>query len=47
MKGVIETKQAPQAIGPYSQARMSGNYLFCSGQIPIIPQTGSHLLQNK
>jgi len=41
MKGVIETKQAPQAIGPYSQARMSGNYLFSSGQIPIIPQTGT------
>lgn len=39
MKDVIETKQAPQAIGPYSQARMSGDYLFSSGQIPINPQT--------
>ena len=41
MKEVIETKQAPQAIGPYSQARMSGAYLFSSGQIPINPQTGA------
>lgn len=41
MKEVIETKQAPQAIGPYSQARMSGNFLFSSGQIPINPQTGT------
>lgn len=41
MKDVIETKQAPQAIGPYSQARMSGDYLFTSGQIPINPQTGA------
>ncbi|TWH46458.1 RidA family protein [Sporomusa sp. KB1] len=41
MKEVIETKQAPQAIGPYSQARMSGDYLFSSGQIPINPQTGT------
>jgi len=40
MKDVIETQQAPQAIGPYSQARMSGAYLFSSGQIPINPQTG-------
>ncbi len=41
MKDVIETKSAPQAIGPYSQARLSGNYLFSSGQIPIDPQTGT------
>ncbi|SDD60812.1 RidA family protein [Sporomusa acidovorans] len=41
MKDVIETKQAPEAIGPYSQARMSGDYLFTSGQIPINPQTGA------
>jgi 2-iminobutanoate/2-iminopropanoate deaminase len=41
MEKVIETKLAPQAIGPYSQARLSGSYLFSSGQIPIDPQTGA------
>lgn len=40
MKDVIETKQAPQAIGPYSQARMFGDCLFTSGQVAINPQTG-------
>ena len=37
---VIETKNAPGAIGPYSQAVVSGNLLYTSGQIPIIPETG-------
>lgn len=41
MKEVIETSQAPQAIGPYSQARTAGGFLFSSGQIPINPQTGA------
>ncbi|PLX97396.1 MAG: reactive intermediate/imine deaminase [Desulfuromonas sp.] len=36
----IETTQAPAAIGPYSQAIKSGNLLFCSGQIPLDPETG-------
>jgi 2-iminobutanoate/2-iminopropanoate deaminase len=40
MTDVIKTNLAPQAIGPYSQARISGGYLFCSGQIPINPTTG-------
>ncbi|VBB07347.1 endoribonuclease l-psp [Lucifera butyrica] len=40
MKEVIKTDLAPQAIGPYSQGRISGGYLFCSGQIPINPATG-------
>jgi 2-iminobutanoate/2-iminopropanoate deaminase len=40
MKDAIKTDLAPQAIGPYSQARLSGGYVFCSGQIPINPQTG-------
>ena len=31
---------APAAIGPYSQAVRSGNFLFCSGQIPINPTSG-------
>ena len=35
----IYTKNAPEAIGPYSQAIKSGNLLFTSGQIAINPQT--------
>lgn len=38
---VIYTKEAPQAIGPYSQAIMADGFLFASGQIPIDPATGS------
>ena len=30
----LETKNAPAAIGPYSQAKMTGNFVFASGQIP-------------
>ena len=37
---VIETKNAPGAIGPYSQAIQAGNLLFISGQIPLDPATG-------
>lgn len=36
----ISTTNAPAAIGPYSQAIISGNTMFCSGQIPINPATG-------
>ncbi|MCM1164537.1 MAG: RidA family protein [Lachnospiraceae bacterium] len=36
----IHTEKAPQAIGPYTQAKISGNMLFTSGQIPIDPATG-------
>lgn len=36
----IKTTNAPAAIGPYSQAIVSGNLLFTSGQIPINPETG-------
>ena len=38
---VISTDKAPAAIGPYSQARVVGNLIFASGQIPIIPATGA------
>ena len=31
----INTKNAPQAIGPYSQAKVIGNFIFTSGQIPL------------
>ena len=36
----IESKNAPAAIGPYSQAIAVGNFLFTSGQIPVDPATG-------
>ena len=38
---VISTKQAPAAIGPYSQAIQVGNLVYTSGQIPIEPATGA------
>ncbi len=38
---VIFTENAPAAIGPYSQAIISGGFLFASGQIPVDPATGA------
>jgi len=38
-KTIISTHNAPEAIGPYSQAVQFGNFLFTSGQIPIDPAT--------
>lgn len=40
MKQIIETADAPQAIGPYSQAVRVGDFVFASGQIPLDPRTG-------
>jgi 2-iminobutanoate/2-iminopropanoate deaminase len=40
MKKEVKTDKAPQAIGPYSQGIMANGFVFCSGQIPIVPQTG-------
>ncbi len=40
MNKIIETKAAPGAIGPYSQAVLAGNTLYISGQIPMNPETG-------
>ena len=37
----IYTKNAPEAIGPYSQAVVTGNLVFTSGQIAINPETGN------
>lgn len=37
---VIKTNDAPQAVGPYSQAVLAGSLLFLSGQIALDPQTG-------
>ena len=41
MKEVINTKAAPAAIGPYSQAIKVGNLVYTSGQIPIDPSTAN------
>ncbi len=37
MKQIISTKDAPAAVGPYSQAVATGAFLFCAGQIPLDP----------
>ena len=39
-KQIIQTSDAPQAIGPYSQAVRVGNFVFLSGQIPLDPTSG-------
>ena len=39
-KEIVSTENAPGAIGPYSQAIRAGGMIFCSGQIPIDPNTG-------
>lgn len=39
-KEFIETKNAPEAVGPYSQGVKVGNIIFTSGQLPIVPETG-------
>ena len=41
MSKAVYTPNAPEAIGPYSQAIVAGNLVFTSGQIPINPATGS------
>ena len=38
---VIDTKNAPGAIGPYSQAYEANGFVFTSGQLPVIPETGA------
>lgn len=40
MKQVIQTKMAPKAIGPYSQATKAGNFVYVSGQLPLDAETG-------
>jgi 2-iminobutanoate/2-iminopropanoate deaminase len=40
MKKIISTSGAPAAIGPYSQAVRCRGFIFCSGQIPLDPQSG-------
>jgi 2-iminobutanoate/2-iminopropanoate deaminase len=43
MKKIIKTSEAPQAIGPYSQAIEAGGFVFVSGQIPVDPKNGNVL----
>ncbi|KMT21559.1 RidA family protein [Clostridium cylindrosporum] len=45
-KEIINTSNAPAAIGPYSQAIKVGNMLFTSGQIPLDPATGDLINSN-
>ncbi len=40
MSSKVKTSKAPEAIGPYSQAIITGNLVFTSGQIPLDPETG-------
>ena len=40
MKKIINTPNAPAPIGPYSQAVMTGDMLFISGQVALVPCTG-------
>jgi len=41
MRRAVKTDAAPKAIGPYSQAVLVDGWLFCSGQIPLDPETGA------
>ena len=38
---VISTNGAPAAIGPYVQGKVINGFLFASGQIPLVPETGA------
>ena len=40
IKTVVHTDLAPKALGPYSQAIRSGDLLFCSGQLGLVPASG-------
>ncbi|MDR2108531.1 MAG: RidA family protein [Coriobacteriales bacterium] len=37
---IINTENAPAAIGPYVQGRRAGEFVFTSGQLPLVPATG-------
>jgi len=43
IKRIIQTEQAPAAIGPYSQAIRVGDFLYTSGQIALDPESGIFL----
>lgn len=40
-KKVVQSDAAPKALGPYSQAIVAGGMVYCAGQIPLDPATGS------
>lgn len=40
-KEIICTSDAPAPVGPYSQAVLAGGVLYCSGQLPLVPETGA------
>lgn len=40
MKQIVQTAAAPAAIGPYSQGVRTGDLVFVSGQLPLVPETG-------
>lgn len=46
MSRKVQTNKAPEAIGPYSQAIVSGDLVFTSGQIPLDPETGGLVGEN-
>ncbi len=46
MKKIIETKNAPAPLGPYSQAVLIDNTLYTSGQVAINPETGNLITGN-
>lgn len=46
MNRIISTSEAPEAIGPYSQAVLAGGVLYTAGQIAIVPETGKLDLSN-
>lgn len=46
VKQIVQTQGAPQAIGPYSQAVVVGDFVFTSGQIPLDPRTGEFVEGN-
>ena len=46
MKKIISTIKAPKAIGPYNQAILNNNTLYCSGQIAINPKNGKLILSS-
>lgn len=46
MKTIITTEKAPAPLGPYSQAVLTGNTLYTSGQIAINPESGNLITDN-
>lgn len=47
MKEIVNSANAPSPIGPYSQAVLVNNTLYCSGQVALDPQSGDLLIQDR